>query len=778
MGLVIAFTCFSLFTLYVQHEQSFDDFHSKGDRIYRVIRVNQTPSGDRHESRTSIHLAAAMKSEVPGIENSVRILPGSQTWVDTGDKRFFEDDHLLVTEEFFDVFDFEILKGNPESLIEPFSVLLTESIAKKYFDAANPIGQVLNYGRYGDFTVKAVVTDPPTSSNLRFNALLTPDLDYYLSNTHPRFPSWFNSWEGTPSATYVVFNEGAQKEEIEQNLTALLQKYQGDNWEETPYYLQNIKEQHLGSTDVYAFDIAPKGNVKYIYIYSGIGILILFIAGFNYVNLTSARSLTRTKEVGLRRTLGASKTGIINQLLIEALIVAFMALPISLELVVVLLPYFESVTQTTIELNFQRFQSLLMVIVPVTILFAAISGLYPALYLSKFKLSEILKSRSKLTGNPILRNMMVIGQFAVSLILIVAALVVSNQIDFVTDKDLGFDEEQLLVVEVNGAGIRRNFNTFKNELISHSNIENVAAFSVIVSGSREPESIAVNKLEEPLAAPASMEFYAMDEDGISTLGLELVAGEDFTGRQDVDSTSTILNESAAALFGGEQIVGQWIEVEEPDRLRVRVVGIVKDFHFRSMFEPIKPLMLGYIRNPIEDMDDIVIRLKGGKFDENLAFVESLHNQFDENQILEWTLLDQMVDDFYKKDKTFKEVYAIGSGLAIVIACLGLLGLASFMANQRLKEFGIRKVLGATINQIVGMQWWQFIKLILLANVIAVPIVWILMDNWLQGYAYRIDIGLPVFGIAAAVVLVTALVTISFESIKVALSNPVETLRNE
>ncbi len=777
-GLSLGLAVFLLLIFYVQHEFSFDQFHEHADRTFRIIQVIDNPQGSEARVNTSINLASALKEELPMVEDAANFIGGMPSWVGQGEDRLFETGFLLASPEFFQVFDFDIVAGRSDYPIsEPNTMVITETSAMRYFNSTEVIGESLDIERYGSFRITAVMKDPPKNSYLQFNMVLSQDMEVYFQNAASWFATWFESWNGAPAKTYIRLSDSAQKENFEAQLLPLLKKYKGPDWEEHPYYLQNILDQHLHSDEISGTLAAfKKGDLGQIRAFSIVAVFLLIVACFNYINLATARATKRAKEVGVRKTVGAQKGQLIAQFLTESFLIIFISLLGSAVLLNILLPYFEELTQVKLNLDLETILQAALFVFLTILLMIVLGGLYPAFYLSKFNPIHVLKNEKfNIKSKGILRHGLVSFQFALVLFMMIGLLVINQQMNFMAEKDLGFDSDHQMVVEVNGGGVRQHFKTIKEELLAHPNISNVSGMTRALNSHREPRSITVNPLGKQ-TDPLSMDFYGMDEDGLSSLGLELLEGRNFEGVFSKDSASVFLNEAAAKILGEEVKIGDWLNLD--DGFNAQVIGILKDFHYRSFHERIGPLVLGYLNTPIEDIDDILVKVKSSDLLATVEYVEKIHNQFDENKVMTMQFLDEMVQGAYQKEVLFRRIFSGAVFISLFIALLGVVGLAAYTANAKTKDFGIRKVLGASELQIMKLQWRDYLKPLIIALVFASSLSWIFLSRWLENFAYRIELGLlPILFSFLALTAVT-LLTIFGVGYKVTKENPVKALKTE
>jgi putative ABC transport system permease protein len=745
-SLTIGMVCFSLLSLFVWHEANYDTNHWKAERIYRLIQVLDLPGGPIHEASSSIYMADALLDEFPEIESAAPVFVGMPSTVRFEQNAFVEENFILSTQNFLQIFDLDFVVGDPQkALSEPFSVILTQETANKYFgDGEYPIGRTLNFSRYGDFKVSGVIRKLPTNSSFAFTMLMSATFDIYLQNVHPNYPARFYSWNGRPCTTYALFKEGASIPGFEAKLPAVLKKYLDEHDNQSRFYVQNLLDMHFNSDNIRR-NIGRIGNLSQVYYFVLIGLFVLSLACINYVNLAIARYTKRVKEIGLRKTVGAIRLQLAGQFLSESILLTFVTLLPALFLAELLLPLFNNLTDLHISLEFSTFGVLILLILPITICIGAAAGAYPAIVLSRINPVQAFRASSAvgMGSRTLARKLLVIFQFALSIMLIAATFTMQHQLAYISKKALGFQGDQVIVIEINDGNVRNNYEVIKSELLKNADVLSVTAMTRAVGGYRTPPQVGVVQEGQPGDAPYTLGYYGMDEDALATL------------------------------------LGKMLTISSERRsYQAEVIGVVKDFHYRSLHEAVGPLIIGYRDNPIQGIDDILVKMNSPKFTNTLAYIESIHNRFDQNQQMDFIFLDDMIETHYRSDRVFHSVAGIGAALSILIACMGLFGLASFAVVQRTKEIGIRKVLGATVASIINLLSKEFVKLVLVANLIAWPVAWFAMNKWLQNFAYRVEIGWWVLGLAGGLAFFIALLTVSTQAIKAALANPIEALRYE
>ncbi len=781
-GLGLGIACCVLIFMFVQDELSYDTYHTKRDRIYRVIH-GESATGKPEDGSpdpfwvwNNAPIGPALKNDFPEIEKVVQFSGRADILLTYGEKAYQEEGILFMDSTVFDVFSWKLLKGNPETaLAAPFSIVLTESTAKKYFGSEDPLGKVLtgseSPGRSnrGDYTVTGVMADVPANSHFRFNALLS------LNTFRQSLPEIFTWWGYVDFYTYFLVGEHFDEAAFKKKIPAFLTRHK-----ESPESRYMIKIEPL--KDVYLRTEAERqpgetGSLANLYVFSIIGLFILVIAIINFMNLSTARSMERGKEVGIRKSIGADRSSLVSQFLGESLMIVLLAACIAVMIVFLALPNMSVLTGK--ELNIERFltwQTISMFVATMVVVGLA-AGSYPALVLSGFHPVTTLKGvvRSS-AGGVNLRKALVVFQFTLSIALIAGTIIVYFQMNHVLDKDLGFDKEQMLVLDYNyDEEVNKKSEVLKEQLEKNPSVLSVG-FSRSVPGSYYPH--AGTELETP---DGKMEMrgqpiFQVGMDFVSHFDLKLIAGRNYSREFPTDSSQAmIINESAARQYGYNnpaEAVGK--KFEQWGRKGV-VIGVVKDFNFASLHRNIEPLTMPLVPFACRYL---TLKVKSDNVQETIQTVGEVWKQLAPHRPFLYSFLDNDFNSQYQKDIMFRRLFTTFSCLAIFIACLGLLGLATYTAEQRTKEIGIRKVLGADLQNIVGLLSKDFIKLVLVAIFIATPVAWYAMNRWLEGFAYRMEISPWIFVLAGVIALSIAVLTISYQAIKSAVMNPVTSLRSE
>ncbi len=775
LGLAIGLSVFLLLLFYIRHEQSFNMYNSKAGRIYRI--VENAGSSDVAESKTIFTnwaMAGALKQQFPEVEEVARVFLIGSALNTIGENKFLERNYYVTEKSYFSVFDHTFVAGDLSRDVgsNGADIVLSESAARRYFGNDNPIDQLVSTNSFGNCRVAAVYKDMPRTSSFSPDFVYLTDVRMWSENAQKRFASW----ETRNCGAYVLMKENAGTATLVAGKESLLKANLGEKWETRNFELQPLEDVHLKSVDINTPTQNAKGNQQYIVIFGLIAVFVLVIAIVNYINLATARAIFRRREVGIRKVVGASKSQLISQFLIESVIISTIALVISLCLIELMLPWFNSMTERSISIPYVEKPQILAFLFAISLFTGLISGIVPAFIISSYQPGEVLHGHAfHKVGNLITRKVLVVFQFSLSIIMIVATLVVYRQMEFVQNRDMGFEKERKLVIDINYREVRANFKAMKGEFLAHSDVRSVAAVSRVPGEWKNIETVAVTQLagEEPV----EMSMMGFDADALSTFDISLKTGEGFTGNDQVDSLQVLINEKAASMLGGEAIVGQKVRVKYgEDEFTFQVKGIVEDFNFESLYQEIGPMVIGSWNNGVTYIDYFVLSTIGDPA-KVLAHADAVHRKFAPEGTIEYNFLDQQWERYYKDDVKRGSVFALSAGLAIVIACLGLFGLASFSTSLRVKEFGVRKVLGATDRHLVLLITREFLVLVLTGFAIASPLAYWLMSKWLSTYAYNAGISFNIFLATGITVVVVALLTVGYKSLSAARQNPVNALRN-
>lgn len=776
LGLSTALACSSFIWLWVSNEISYDSFHAKSERIMRVAGIFTDESGTFTQAVTPIPLAAALKVDLPEIEQAVRIDKNDAT-VRLDDVQFVEQDILGVDPSFFDVFDFQLLRGSAaNALNDPYTIVLSASMAEKYFGKADPIGKTLRIflydenGEGADYTITGIVEDAPQNSHFHYNFLFswkTIEVAYPESLTN-------NAWFENGIYTYVLVKPQADKANLSAKLHSFLEKYIGKEmlhnnfrWE---YFLQPLEDIHLNSD--LRYEIQATGSMSYVVIFSTIGIMVLLLAGINYVNLSTAYALQRYKEVGVRKIFGAAKKQLVVQHLAEALLLVMISFFTSLTWIEVSKPVFERLTMTNIASLYDH--RTLAWGIAFACLVGLLAGTYPSFVLSSFRPISILRNSSGGVSGMWLRKGLVVFQYAITIILVVGIIVVHMQLRFIHDKDLGFDKENLLVVNVNGSReVIDNFNGFRDEILLHPDLVKVArSNSMIASGLSNGVAHSVDASGKTVNG--TMYRLVIDHDYIPSYGMMLVAGRNFIEGSVADSANFIVNQATVRMLGyasAEHAVGKPFQFSGRSG---EIIGVVKDFHINSLHHNVPPTAL-YVLNGW--FSRISIRMRGISR-ENVERVASIWKKHFPNTVYESSFAEDRLNVQYEKEQKYSQIFVIFSCVSLIIASLGLVSLVSFSVERRTREIGIRKVLGASTRSITKMVAVEFIWLVATGCAVAVPVAWYFMDIWLQQFAFRIQLSALIFGLAIGIGFLIAFLTITIRVLYSARMNPIHAIRVE
>lgn len=781
IGLAIGISCCTLIMLFVKSEFSYDKFHKNADRIYRAWLQENYEGKIFTNTLTPIPLGPALKDNIPEVESFCRVNVFNSL-VSFGSNKFNES-ITMVDSVFFDFFDFEIVEGNRQTALNnKSSIVITESLAKKYFGKDQAIGKNLELQLGKEkvmFTISAIAADGVQESNIQFDFLIPHSNDHYMYSQHQRTMAWSSVYQ----ETYLLVQNGKSGKDVETKIPELAKKIAGDNYKENQYnvFLQPIADIHLNKS--MPAGNQPTSDPAYSFILATIAILILLIACINFVSLSIGRSTTRAREVGVRKALGAEKQSLISQFWGESIIQVGIASLLSWTITYSVLPAFNQISNRELNLSFSVFNILFIFLLVVFI--GCLAGLYPALILSAFSPVNALKNKMSGSLNiGIFRKSLLVGQFTASIILIIGTIVIGKQLNYLQSKNLGFDKEKIVVVNTNkprGEGYPLA-EKFKTELLQNTNVihSGISLFSFA-----EPGWVTIGYTDENKVY-RNLSMNSWESDFTRTMDLQIVQGRNFDENNSADfSGSMLINEALVREYGWKEPIGKKL----PGRFNQRVIGVVKDFNFESLHNPIKPIMIvmqpDSVFNTAADvamMDAprhrISIKLKAGAVKDQISSLEQSWKKVAGNQDFDFKFLDESLNNQYREEKRLNSIVRIASFLALFIACLGLFGLATLAVVHRMKEIGIRRVLGAEIGSILILISKEFLVLIVLGNIISAPITYWALNKWLQSFVFKINIPYWAFAIAAIIVVMVALFTISIQAFKAAVSNPVKTLRME
>ncbi len=783
LGLAIGLATCLVIMLFVSNELSYDRFNKKADRIARVYFEGNVQGEKMKEPVVMAPVAQTMKNDFPEVEEATRLR--SHDWVPklVVDNQVFGHDALAYADaSFFDVFTLPFIKGDSKTaLAEPNAVVLTKDIAEKYFGKEEPLGKTIRFKTEdrAPMKVTGVIENIPINSHFQFGLLASME-----SLDDARQQNWMNS----NYYTYVVLKDKRDFEKLEAKIPVMVDQYIGPQMKDgtgqtlaefrkggsnITFHLQRLTDIHLYSD--FHYDLSKPGDVRYVYIFGAIALFMLLIACINFMNLSTAGASKRSREVGVRKVLGSMKFELIKQFLMESILISVIALLLSLALVWLALPLFNDLSGQQLTFSFTEKPLMIPVLLGVVLFTGLLAGSYPAFYLSSFKPVVVLKGKWNPAKSGLsFRSALVVFQFFIAIMLIVSTTIVYKQLSYIRYKDVGYDKDKVMVLS-NVWALGNNMEIFRQQLQNDPAVASVSASRYLPAGASGNNNFFVAAADDPDRLVKTLR-YEIDEHYIPTLGIELKDGRNFSRQYSTDSSGVILNEAAVNALGWkENPLGQTIaRTNKGDEEIYRVIGVVKDFHFRSLHERISPLVMVLAPDP----GNLVVKIKTADM---LGFTTKLQQWFSAygaEDPMDYSFLDERYYHTYNAEQKIGTILGIFAALTIFVACLGLFGLAKFTAEQRTKEIGIRKVLGATAAQLSAMLSKDFLKLVMIACGIAFPFAWWIMHRWLQDFAYRTNISWWVFAATGLLAVVIALGTISFQALKAALANPVDSLRDE
>ncbi|HMC87105.1 MAG TPA: ABC transporter permease [Chitinophagaceae bacterium] len=772
LGLTIGITFSLLLIFYIKDELSYDRYNKNADNIYRVNAFIKEKDKDMMKwASTPFPLGPALKKDYPEVEEAVRFVGGhGKTMYKNGDLKFYEDKVFFADSNVFKVFSCQFIEGDPQTaLIQPNSLVLTQTLAEKYFGInTSAVGKVLQDSKNGNFRVTAVIKDVPKNSHIIFNVLIS-------KSTLPA--DFANNWGSFGFYTYVLLKPNTNAQAFEKKLVPMYDKYLASTFSQfnikVDFKVQRITDIHLHS------DIAGEpeeiGSVSYIYIFSAVAFFMLIIACINYMNLTTARSARRAKEIGIRKVSGSTQPQLVAQFLVESALTAFFALILSIGFIALFLPSFNSLAGKFISFKSLLEPGTLLILIAIVLFVGLVGGSYPAFYLAKFNPVNILKgSLSKGSSNAVLRRTLVVVQFSISMIMIICTWIVYGQLKYLRKVDLGFNKNQVVSVTANAdSDIRSKILSFKNALRNNTQILSIST-SQNAPGSPGINFSLFSVETKDGFKDQGVNTYAVDEDFFKTLGMEIKKGRAFRGLADT-LRSVIVNENMVKYFAWDNPIGKRIKYPgDTSGHYMEVVGVVKDFNQQSLYNPITPLLLFY--SPNNSM--IQLKLSGNNVPSAIASIEKSWKAALPDLPFHYSFLDEDFDSQYAADQKRGKIFTTFSILTIMITCLGLLGLVAFTTQQRQKEISIRKIMGASIGEIIPLITNNFILLVGISCIFAFPVAFLFMHKWLKVFPYNTGLTVTPFLLSAIVVLIITLLTVTFHTIKAAVANPVTSLRTE
>lgn len=784
LGLSVGLACCILLTLWVLDELDYDTYNTKADRIYRVTTTLKNAGNEHTDPGSGAMAGPTFMRDYPDVEAMVRLRQRGSTIVKRGNTVFKEPLFVFADSSFFDVFTVDVLQGDPRTaLTQPMCIAISESTARKYFGSQNPIGEPLFFGEY-PFKVTAVFKEIPQNSHFHFNIIaslgtLTESINKY--------------WLETNFYTYLLLKKGVNPDALAAKINQSVPSYIspelpeafGVSYEEyvkkgngVKFGLQPLLDIHLKSNS--GHEIEPNGDILYVYIFSASAILILVLACINFMNLSIARSSTRAKEVGIRKVSGSGRQQLLVQFLSESVMLTCLSLVVSVILVLIVLPFFNTLSSKQINFSLLENWTIVPALLGFVLLIGILTGLYPALFLSSFVPVQVLKGKFSLDGKTNwFRSGLVVFQFSISIILIIGTVVISKQLNYIKQKRTGYDKEQVVVLH-DTHQLGNKVKLFKQEMLNTKNVTHATVSGFLPAGHTDNVStvcFAGNSINPN--GGVSVEIYTVDHDYIATLGMRIVNGRGFSEKFITDSSAVVINQTAAKELGYRDPLGKTIATygQGPGEVvTYRIIGVVEDFHFKSMHEKISPLCMRLGQAP--HFNNISFKVAGADVQGFVRTLQERWKVFAPGQPFEYSFLDERFEQTYRVEERVGQVFSLFSTLAIFIGCLGLMGLASFTAQQRTKEIGIRKVLGASVGGILFLLSRDFLKLIFIAFLIAAPVSYYGASRWLADFAYRTEISWWIFIAAGLLATTVALLVVAVQTLKVALTNPTKSLRSE
>ncbi|MCE7065633.1 ABC transporter permease [Dyadobacter sp. CY326] len=779
-GLAIGLATCMLIMLFVQHELSYDNFNENADRLVRMTIHGSIGGKEINIAVAPAPAGPALKRDYPGVEAFTRIFREGTFIVKYGKEQFKEEGVAFVDSNFFKVFSLPLIEGSVvKAVIEPRTVVVSKSIAQKYFGKTDPIGKSLTLGTRGLFRVTGIAKDVPSNAHFHYG--------FFASMSSVELGQ---KWLSSGANTYLLLRKDFPADALTAKSGEIVKTYIGPEIQE---FLGMSYEEYLRKGDKFSFKFQPvtdihlhsdleneleaNGNIKYVYIFSFIAAFILLIACINFMNLSTAGSAGRAKEVGVRKVLGSEQQQLIRQFLIESVLLTFFAFVVALLIVVLVLPNFNQLAGKQFSLESVLNIRTISIAFVGCLIVGILAGSYPAFFLSAFRPIAVLKGNLQTVKSGWLRNTLVTIQFVVSIVMIVGTIVVYQQLRFIQDKEVGFNKDQVLILQDTYL-LGDKAKTFKKELEALSQVNNITMAGYLPAGdSNNGVDGFLPENADNSVTPSRMKSYQIDENYLATLGIKLVAGRNFSKSFASDSAAILVNEAAVKQFGWTDAVGKRIATigngTPGSKRKYTVVGVIKDFHFKSMHETIAPLVVYFG----EDNYQMALQIKTDDIPGLIKIVEKNWKAQTDNPF-SYSFLDERFNQMYQSEQRVGQLFGIFATLAVVIACLGLFGLAAFTTIQRTKEIGVRKVLGASVFSIVALLSKDFVRLIIAAILIATPLAWYGMNQWLADFAYKIDIHWSVFALAGLLAVGVALLTVSYESMKAALMNPIKSLKTD
>lgn len=771
LGLTIGITCSLFLLMYIMDELSYDQYHAKAKNIYRIVSNIKEPDNAFTWAVVQRPMGVELRDNYPEVTNAVRFDGTSKRLYKNGDLQFYEDRFMLTDSTVFDMFSYEFIAGDPSTALDnAFSLVLTERTAKKYFaDPADALNQSLTNDQNETFKITGVMKDVPLNSHFRFDGLMA-------SSTRAQFQG---SWGNFGTTTYIELPEGYDLNKMYKSFDKIIAEKVNPVFDKfgikVKYELQPILDIHLHSK--IADEAEEGGDISYIYIFSAVAAFMILIACINYMNLATARSAGRAKEVGLRKVMGSARRQLIAQFLTESVVVTIISLLLSLAVIYIALPGFNTLSNKQLPFSYVLQTPVLLSLVGIVIVTGILGGSYPAFYLSGFSPLSVLKGKlASKGGSAVFRKALVVTQFALSIFMLISTLIVFDQLQYLREKDLGFDKENVVRLDVNGQ-VRQ---TQMDELVAaFKKLPSVVAVGRANASPGQGIGKGVFQVEdaEGKMVDRGVDLYGADYDYIDAMGMKIVNGRGFSRDNPGDTTFAVLvNESMVSRMGWKDPLGKKFAIDGNAEFKRQVVGVIKDYNQASLYDPIEPLMILLSTNP----QNVFVRLAPGDPRVSMESLEREWKSVFPTQPFQYNFLDADLDSQYQADKKRSQIFTAFSGLTIVIACLGLLGLAAYTTEQRTKEIGVRKVIGASVNGLVMLVSREFFVLVIIGTMVAFPAAWFFTDRWLENFAYRIYLGdeWVTFVVSGILAMVITMITVGYHVVRAAVANPVNALRDE
>ena len=777
LGLSIGIAGAAMLTAYVEDEISFDTYHQNSDRIVRPILIENAQDGQRFYASSPAIFSETLKAQLPEVVevNYLTQFIGGQFNLRVGEKRFTERNYFVTNNAHFRVFDYDFILGDKnKALTEPFQIVLSRSKAQAVLGSLDVLGSFIEVPGFGEFQVVGVFEDLPKNTHLQIDLLVSH------SFSGQRWESTSSNWNAFGGESYLLLTKDFDLDKLTAKANEIYDKNEKNLIDEVDFKFQPLSDIHFGSNNIESDMAANKGERNYVFIFMSISLFLVLLASVNYMNLATTKAAFRAKEIGVRKVVGANKSQLVVQFLMESLILTLVAMVFAIGLIDLAMPFFNQLTGKAFEFSLGNLSEYLPSLVLITLLIALLSGLYPAFFMTRLETVSILKGNKSSGGNYRLRQGLVVFQFVMGIFMIISTLVVGTQMGYIKNKELGFNQENLLVIDINNGAVRPVFKTMRNELGQIPGVEKVSVTSRVPGEWKIIKEVYTTlvddegvKIDSAIFPYMSFDPYALD-----VFDIKLKEGVNFIGNDVSDSKKILLNEKAVKRFGFENPIGEKVRVlTNSGTITFEVIGVLEDFNFESLHTEIRPIIIGAWNNPAHIIDYFTLKISG----DPQSIIEKaglVHEQFDNRTVMEYHFLDQQLDTFYHSENQAAVIFKLGSGLSLFIACLGLFGLASFTVQKRVKELGIRKVLGASVWRLFSLLSSALIKQIMIAFAVASPIAYYFMRNWLNNFEYQTSIDVWIFVVSGLATLVVAMITISYRSLKAAHANPVDSLRSE